>query len=100
MAADVVLSLIAIKELEESSDWYEAQLHGLGKRFVGIVKETLITVSLNPETFPKKRKSRREIIVSDFPYVIVYDYDKNENEVNVLHIFHTSRNPKNRYKQK
>ncbi|QKJ31513.1 type II toxin-antitoxin system RelE/ParE family toxin [Mucilaginibacter mali] len=99
MACDVKLSLVAIKELEESSDWYEGEAIGLGKRFVEAVKETLIHISLHPEAYQKGRGNRREAVVNIFPYLIVYDYRARTNEVYILHVFHTSRNPKLKYKK-
>ena len=100
MAAEVILSLIAIKELEESSDWYEERSVGLGRRFVNTIRQTLILTSQNPEAFPKTKKHFRETVVSDFPFIIVYVYDKEENIINILHVFHTKRNPKIKYKRK
>ncbi len=100
MPAQVIFSSIAIKELEQSSDWYEEQLTGLGKRFVETIRETLILTSTHPEAFPKTKDQFREVVVSDFPFIVVYRYDKKEGIINVLHVFHTSRNPKLKYKSK
>lgn len=85
--------------MEDSSDWYEEQAIGLGKRFVEMIKKTLVLTETNPEAFPKTKQHFREVVVEDFPYLIVYRYDKGESIVNVLHVFHTSRNPKLKYRQ-
>jgi plasmid stabilization system protein ParE len=99
MPATVIYSSAAIKELEQSSDWYENHLKDLGKRFVLTIRETLILTSNHPEAFPKTKAHFREVVVDGFPFVIVYRYDKKEDIINVLHVFHTSRNPKFKYKR-
>lgn len=53
----------------------------------------------HPEAFPKTKGHFREVVVDGFPFVIVHRYDKKEYIVNVLHVFHTSRNPKFKYKR-
>jgi len=100
MAAKVVFSSLAIKELEESSDWYEGRSEGLGKRFVLLIRETIVIAAEHPEAFTKTKGPVRELIIDEFPYIIVYRYDKKEDTINILHIFHTSRNPKFKYRQK
>jgi plasmid stabilization system protein ParE len=100
MPATVIYSSVAIKELEESSDWYEEQLTGLGKRFVKTIRETLLLTSLNPEAFPRTKDQFREAVVGNFPFIVVYRYDKKDGIINVLHVFHTARNPKLKYKNK
>ena len=100
MPAAVIYSSAAIKELEESSDWYEDQLKDLGKRFVITIRETLMLTSNHPEAFSKTKANFREVVVDGFPFVIVYRYDKKDDIINVLHVFHTSRNPKMKYKRK
>lgn len=55
MPAQVRYSSIAIKELEQSSDWYEDRSTGLGKRFVKTIRDTLVASSANPEAFLKTK---------------------------------------------
>jgi plasmid stabilization system protein ParE len=100
MPALVKYSLIAIRELEQSSDWYEDQLTGLGKRFIETIRDTLVSVSIHPEAFPKIKGYLRQAVIKDFPFVIIFRYNKVENMMYVLHVFHTSRNPKLKYKRK
>lgn len=92
------LSSIAIEELQESSEYYEEQQTGLGKRFLLEIYDSIQSIESNPEAYPKTRGFYREKIVDDFPFVIVYRYSKIKNTLNVLSIFHTSRNPKYKYR--
>ena len=93
-------SPIAESELQESFDWYEEQLLGLGERFLEAIDRSLNSIELNPELFPRKRKDQRQIVVIDFPFVIIYEYLKEKGIINVLHVFHTSRSPKFKYKRR
>jgi hypothetical protein len=96
----LIISPLALKELEESSEWYEERVAGLGGRFVEVIYNSLTLVSVNPKAYPKKKAQYREFVVDKFPYVIVFELVENENTIYVLHVFHTSRNPKFKYERK
>jgi plasmid stabilization system protein ParE len=100
MSYRVEFSPLAESELQVSFDWYEEQEPGLGERFLETIDRLLKSISLNPEIFSKKRKNQREAVTIDFPFIIIYESLKKDNLVNILHIFHTSRNPKFKYKLK
>ncbi len=99
MANKIILTSKALKELDESFLWYEERLEGLGDRFIGFIEKSFHLIELNPERFPLKTKSFREFVVDKFPYVIIYEYIKEEQKIIVLHVFHTKRNPKRKYKR-
>ena len=94
------ISALAQTELEESAEWYEEQLDGLGERFSETVYISINTIIKAPVAFPKKNAKIREFVLDDFPFIIVYEYKEKENAIYILHIFHTSRNPKLKYKRK
>jgi plasmid stabilization system protein ParE len=50
-----------------------------------------------PESYQKIQKNFRQIIVRNFPYVVVFEILN--NEVLVYAVFHTSRNPKKKFKK-
>jgi|ERR1041385_8182714 plasmid stabilization system protein ParE len=100
MPARVIYSSIAIKELEQSSDWYEDRSIGLGRRLIETIRDTLLTASANPEAFPKTKGYFRQVVIKDFPFIIIFRYNRTENLMYVLHVFHTSRNPKLKFKIK
>ena len=96
----VILSSVATKELQDSFQWYEDRLGDLGSRFVGIIDKTIEFILLNPEGYPEKSPPYREIVLEKFPYVLVYEFDKTKHIVYILHIFHTKRNHRLKYKLK
>ena len=85
--------------MEESSVWYEEQLTGLGERFATEIHESARAIARSPEAYPKKRAAIREFVVERFPFLIIYEYLKQENSIYILHIFHTKRNPALKYKR-
>jgi plasmid stabilization system protein ParE len=96
----IVFSTTAEKELEESFNWYEKKTAGLGERFVVVIDNSLVSICSNPEAYSNKRTKYREFVVDDFPYIIVYELITKDHIINILHVFHTSRNPKLKYKNK
>jgi mRNA-degrading endonuclease RelE of RelBE toxin-antitoxin system len=86
-------------ELLESVEWYEKQNKGLGTRFFLSVKEVLTRIQNRPETFGYARRPFREASVIFFPYTIVYKMNKLRKTVYVSAIYHTSRNPKKKFRR-
>jgi hypothetical protein len=97
MIYKIVLFPVAKQEFEESFDWYEEQLIGLGSRFISIVNNAFDIISINPEAFPKRKNLLRMMSINEFPYLIIYEVVEKESIINILH---TSRNPKLKYKRK
>ncbi len=100
MGNKVILSTVATKELRDSFHWYEDRMEGLGNRFVDIIDKTIEFILLNPEGYPEKSPPYREIVLDKFPFVIIYEFDKEMHIIYILHIFHTRRNPKLKFRRK
>ncbi|MBI5916624.1 MAG: type II toxin-antitoxin system RelE/ParE family toxin [Bacteroidetes bacterium] len=92
MAYNIELHEIAEEELWEAVDWYDAQKEKLGREFAKELQEVVRLLKDNPQQFPKAFKDKRKAVLRRFPYVIIFEI--HGNTVNVLTIFHTSRNPK------
>lgn len=99
MQFDFALSATAEKEIRKSFDWYEERSDGLGLRFVAAIDDAVDSISRNPEAYHNRKGNSREFVVKKFRYVIVYRVSKKENLIYILHIFHTSRNPKGKYRR-
>jgi plasmid stabilization system protein ParE len=93
----IVLSVKAQFELEESWQWYEGREIGLGARFIDEVLNKINTLATFPEVHSIKNRQYRETVVPAFPFVIVYRVMKKEKLIEVVSVFHTSRNPKDKY---
>ncbi|MEI6748729.1 MAG: type II toxin-antitoxin system RelE/ParE family toxin [Bacteroidales bacterium] len=96
----IILSSEAAKDIKESYQWYEGRSEGLGGRFVGFIDKAIKLILLNPEGYPTKKGQYREIVFDKFPYLIVYEFVKEEHIIYILHVFHTKRNPTHKFKRK
>jgi len=90
----------ADREYSESADWYEQQRKGLGLRFIEIVERKLAIITANPFRYPVRKYNFREAPIRIFPYLIIYKAYTRKKEIAVYAIFHSSRNPKTKYRRK
>ncbi len=95
----IVFSSTAKSDLERSYYWYEERSAGLGVRFLDVIDHGLQLIRINPEGFFKKNNDFREFFLTRFSFVIIYQFDRKNQKVFVLRIFHTKRNPKKRYEE-
>lgn len=89
----------ASKEFVESIIWYNQQKNGLGERFSLSVESIIKKIELTPEFYGYSKKPFREVTVPVFPFKIVFKINKAKKVIYVLSIFHTSRNPKNKFRK-
>lgn len=99
MNARIELHPEAIEELEESYQWYENRLEGLGNRFIASINKRLNEIAEHPERYAKKKRNYREVMIEGFPYMVIYEVLQKEQIVFVSYIFHTKRNPALKYKR-
>jgi plasmid stabilization system protein ParE len=78
-------------EFNEATDWYEQQRAGLGTTFVARSREALGRIAAEPERHATVYLDVRKVLVPKYPYVILYRDDP--DEVLVISVFHTSRDP-------
>ena len=78
-------------EFNEATDWYEQQWAGLGVTFVARVRDVLGRITTDPQRHATVYLDVRKVLVPKFPYVVLYREEP--NEVLVISVFHTSRDP-------
>lgn len=81
----------AKEESEESKEYYESKRLGLGKEFAQEVDKTLQRIEETPEQFPEVYKTVRRALLDRFPFCIFFRLK--ETVIQVIAIFHTSRDP-------
>ncbi|MBS1508091.1 MAG: type II toxin-antitoxin system RelE/ParE family toxin [Bacteroidetes bacterium] len=87
------LSREAEDDILEAYIWYEQQKSGLGEEFLDSLDKARYSILQNPATYRIRYKKKvRAYLVDRFPYLILYVVEK--NEVNVISVFNTSRDPK------
>lgn len=87
----VILRRMAQAEFDDAADWYEARSVGRGAKFTAAVREVLAGIAESPELHPKVHADIREALVSRYPYAIYYRVKP--DQISVLAVFHTSRDP-------
>ena len=86
----------AIIMTKDAYDWYELQRPGLGEEFLDELDGMYHKLETHPSYFGKVKKNFRQAALKRFPFVIVYEIIK--TEVIVFAVFHTSRNPRYKFK--
>lgn len=83
----------AEEDASAAAEWYEAQNHGLGERFLAAVVATIDRVADGPaqyvrlELAPKYRRAR----VQRFPYAVVFSVQG--EEIEIVAVAHERRAP-------
>ena len=93
MAYELLVSPVAFNDTEEAYLFYESKQAGLGERFLQSVEAAYSKLSKTPQHygFIGNKKDLRDIRVKHFPFVIVFQIIS--DQVLVLRVFNTSRNP-------
>jgi len=99
MSYTLVFNSEAEKEFSAAYHWYEEQLTGLGERFQQETDQQIQKILANPGTYHLSKGNYRESLVSHFPFTVVYAIDKRKKTIYISSIFHTSRNPKGKYRK-
>ena len=98
MLYKVVLQPGAQDDIDDAFNWYEDQQTGLGELFLKELVQFYKKLELNPEIFSKAAKHYRQAVLARFPFVIIYEITK--TEVHIYSVFHTSRNPKEKFRKR
>jgi plasmid stabilization system protein ParE len=87
----IELSKESETDFDDSFDYYAKQSKTVANNFYQHVNTSLGIIVENPKAFQNVYKNVRRYVMSKFPFVIYY---RIENiVVQVIAIFHTSRNP-------
>lgn len=97
MSYNLIFRTRALTEIQESYIYYESRVNGLGEQFVATLENELNHIVLYPKQVKTIRKEFRQAFIKRFPFVIIYKIiDKN---IVVYSVFHTSRNPTDKFKK-
>ena len=92
MPREIVLIPEAVRDANDGYWWYEEQDAGLGEEFLRCLAAAYAKITENPEHYPARIDSFRQILIRRFPYAIYYEHD--ERTVWIHCIFHCSQDPK------
>jgi len=91
MSLPVVMREEAETEFDEAFDHLEARRAGLGIDFAERMQEVFDRIAANPLLHAVVMADVRKAVVAKFSYCIYYRSD--DTRVEVLSVFHTSRDP-------
>ena len=84
----------AFNDIQETFEWYEIQLKGLGLRYKTLAKKKKInSLKKDPYLFSIKYNTIRCRKIEKFPFLIHYEINEENKTVTIFAVFHTSRNP-------
>ncbi len=87
----IILHPLSEQDLDESIKHYEEIDKNLKEKFIKELDFTFNQIKLNPKLYPLVTTYSHKKVMQKFPYIVYYTiYD---NTINILAIFHTSRNP-------
>lgn len=92
MAFNLKFLPTAENNIEEATDYYANISSRVFNHFNESLDQTLLRIELNP-FFQKKYGNVRSLRVKNFPYIIFYEVDENEEIIYVLSVFCTHQNP-------
>lgn len=81
------------QDLKEAARWYNKARKGLGNLFLKEVNKKVKLILQNPLHYQIRYANIRVAFTNIFPYGIHFEYLEKENQVNILAVFHTSRDP-------
>ena len=91
-------SELAEIEFIQAYNYYEEQTIGLGEKFITEIDTIITTIGKNPYLNQRKHKHYREAVLKKFPFFLVYEI--HDNTVIINSVFHTSRSPQKKLKNK
>ena len=87
----LIIGPFAEQDIKDAKEHYNLKQEGLGNELVNEIENTINKIIKNPMQYPKVKKDMRKASINRFPYGIFYVF--REKVVNVLSVFHFSRNP-------
>jgi plasmid stabilization system protein ParE len=87
----------ALLQFYESYDYYEEQQIGLGDRFRQNLEDSIDYIQKYPHHFERVKEDIRQTLVPKFPFLVIYEVFG--DTIVIYAIFHTSRNPKEKFKK-
>lgn len=91
MTHSIIFRPVAQAEHLKAVEWYEDQQSGLGQTFDAAVQTLLVTIANHPDRYPIADGDIREAPVHRYPYTVYYRL--RSEYIEVLAVFHQSRNP-------
>jgi hypothetical protein len=87
----------AAKMTIDAYHWYEEQQTGRGWLFLHALDSFYEKLLITPNAYSKVKRNYRQTKLPGYPYLIIFEVQ--HTTVTVYSVFHTSRNPKEKFKK-
>ncbi len=81
----------ALREAEDAIEWYGQRSPFAATRFVGDLRSALVRIREDPSQFPKLAFDAQRMVLSRFPYVVVFR--ETATEIEIVAVAHGRRRP-------
>jgi plasmid stabilization system protein ParE len=99
MSYRYILHELAQQDYDTVVAWYAARSSKAAENLITEVEHALQLICDNPGRWRNGYKYYRELGVTKYPYVIIYSIEEDKQLVIITAFFHTSRNPKKKYRK-
>jgi len=97
---EIIILPRAKGDIRNAALWYNKQQPGLGERFTREIRKSVKFIANNPTGATIRYNKTRTAIIDVFPYLIHYTFLKENKQIIISAVFHTSRNPQNWKKER
>jgi hypothetical protein len=80
-----------LEEVSESAKYYEDEVDGLGKAFVGKVQDGVAEIKENPLMYRIIKGDFRRHLLNRFPFAVIYRIES--QKIYILAVMHLRRKP-------
>lgn len=88
---NIVFNELARDELNDTINFYNLELSGLGQKFKEEIKKALKRIVENPTAWPSVTQEIKKYVLHKFPYKILYSIEK--DHIYIIAIAHQHRKP-------
>jgi hypothetical protein len=88
---EVIYASGVLEEVSESANYYEEEVEGLGKAFVGKVQDAVEEIKSNPLMYRIIQGDSRRHLLTRFPFAVIYTIDN--QRIYILAVMHLKRKP-------
>lgn len=92
MSRTLIISPEAEADLADAKKWYDDRRDGLGAEVVEKIEEALNTIRRIPLVSRLVYRDLRRVLVRRFPYAVFYRVT--DEQITVVAVYHTSRDPR------
>lgn len=93
MLYTIITTTNARLDIQNAIDWENERSSGLGKRFFEELEQKIFTISKSPYIGSVRYENIRCVVTTIFSYLIHYTVDDTNQQIIILRVFHTSREP-------